>query len=186
MTKSPKYKTISILFAVLITHYSFLSPVQTFAQDSFTTPPASAPYEMTYPGILPDHPFYFLKVAKDNVIGFFKGDPLDRASFSLLQADKYMTASHMLLTQKKNSELAFSSLQRSQDYLEEAIKQTDAAKKEGVGTQEISQKIKVETKKHTMMMEELAKHIDKKDADKFALEKKRADSLTKTAAALRP
>ena len=178
--------TFKYLFVVLLlSPFVFFSSAQiAFAQDSSEPLPTS--YDMTHPGLLPDHPLYFLKVARDNVMGFFKGEPLDRASFALLQADKHMAASQVMLSQKQNSELAYISLETSQDYLEESIRQTASAKKEGIGTEELCQKLKQASQKHLAMFGELKQYVSEEDKKKFEEDRKNAEKLTKMTAALRP
>jgi hypothetical protein len=175
-------KKLVILF--LIFHLSFLISPQTVSADDIELDPTPVSYEMTHPGLLPDHPLYFLKVARDTMTGFFKGKPEEKAAFALQQADKHMVASHMLLVQKDNPELAYTSLQHAQNYLEEAITQTNAAKKEGWDTQEMCQKVKNASKKHVVILTELGKHISPEDKQQFTEEKKRADSLLHMATAL--
>lgn len=173
------------LFAALfIFQMSFLLSAMPATADDLDVDPTPVSYEMMYPGLLPDHPLYFLKVARDNMVGFFKGKPEEKAAFALQQADKHMVASHMLLVQKDNPEMAYTSLQHSQNYLEEAIIHTDAARKEGWNTKEMCQKLKNASKKHVAMLNELGKHISPEDKQQFTVEKKRADSLLHMATAL--
>lgn len=175
-------KKLIIIF--LIFHLSFLISPQIVSADDIKIDPTSVSYEMAHPGLLPDHPLYFLKVARDNMMGFFKGKPEEKAAFALQQADKHMVASHMLLVQKHNPEMAYTSLQQSQNYLEEAITQTNAAKKEGWDTQEMCQRLKNASKKHMAILTELGKHTAPEDKQQFTEEKKRADTLLHMAAAL--
>lgn len=45
-------------------------------------------YLLPYPGILPDHPLYFLKSLRDKILEALIVDPLRKSEFYLLQADK--------------------------------------------------------------------------------------------------
>lgn len=45
-------------------------------------------YLLPYPGILPDHPLYFLKALRDRILEALIVDPLRKSEFYLLQADK--------------------------------------------------------------------------------------------------
>src|SRR5438309_421306 len=56
--------------------------------DSPTPSPVSISYQLPYPGMLPDNPLYFLKVIRDGVWSFLLSNPLKKADFDLLQADK--------------------------------------------------------------------------------------------------
>jgi hypothetical protein len=45
-------------------------------------------YYLPYPGLLPDNPLYYLKAIRENIQKFFISDPLRKAQFDLLQANK--------------------------------------------------------------------------------------------------
>src|SRR5260221_7243175 len=88
-----------LLFLPLLFFVVF-PPKVAFAQELMVSPTAtSSPtptvvqYDLPYPGILPDNPLYTLKVIRDEVVSFFISDPLKKASFDILQADKRIGAS---------------------------------------------------------------------------------------------
>lgn len=54
-------------------------------------------YDLAFPGILPDHPFYKLKVLRDKVVAFFTRDANKKALLYLKLADKGILASAMLV-----------------------------------------------------------------------------------------
>lgn len=58
-------------------------------------------YDLPFPGILPDNPFYKLKVLRDKLSVFFISDPLKRTDYYLLQADKGILATAMLIDKNK-------------------------------------------------------------------------------------
>jgi hypothetical protein len=62
-------------------------------------------YQLPYPGMLPDSPIYKVKVLRDKIISFLITDPQKKTDFYLLQADKGILASSMLVD-KKNYSLA--------------------------------------------------------------------------------
>jgi hypothetical protein len=160
--------------------------ISTVSAQEVTSDPTPTSYELSHPGMLPDHPLYFLKIARDNVMGFFKGDPLDKAAYALLQSDKHIAASHILINQKNNTELANVSLEQAQNYLAQAIDQTEAAKKEGNNITEISQQLKNASKKQLTIVNELEKQTSSQNKEAFILQKKEAEELAKQAHALRP
>lgn len=174
-----KTKYLLALFLVLYSS-SFVS---TPAYAASPTPPSM---EVTYPGLLPDHPFYFLKVAKDNVIGFFKGKPEDRAKYALLQSEKYLGAGHLLITEKKDYKLARISLDNANQALKEAIKQTESAKKEGIATNELCQKIKDTAKKQLEIYTFLEGQYTLDDALNVDSGKKQASELFRVASSMHP
>ncbi len=96
-----------IIFSVIIVLASFLFYTKIFA----VTPPAAvtpAPvvpkveYNLPYPGILPDHPLYFLKQLRDKILDFLITDPVKKAEFYILQADKRLSMGIALTDEKKS------------------------------------------------------------------------------------
>jgi hypothetical protein len=45
-------------------------------------------YALPYPGMLPDHPLYFLKNLRDHIMDFIIRDHIKKAEFNLLLSDK--------------------------------------------------------------------------------------------------
>src|SRR3989344_2381375 len=58
-------------------------------------------YDLAYPGILPDHFLYKLKVLRDKLTVILINDPRKKADYYLLQADKGILATAMLIDQNK-------------------------------------------------------------------------------------
>lgn len=104
-------------------------------------------YTLPYPGILPDSPLYFLKVVRDNLLGFFKSDPLKKADYSLLMADKRLTSASALVD-KKNYPLAITTLSKAGNYFDQAIQKAAKAKGEGKDASEILNRLWVASQKH--------------------------------------
>ena len=70
-------------------------------------------YILPYPGILLDHPLYFLKNLRDQVMEFLISDPTKKAEFSLLQSDKFLAMSQAYVD-KGNWDMVTIALIRSQ------------------------------------------------------------------------
>ena len=101
------------------------------ATDSATmATPTPAPYLLPYPGILPDHPLWFVKAARDTLIGFLIADPLKKAEFNLLQSDKRISAGEALL-KKGKTEPGVSTISKAENYFEKSVKATEEAKGSG-------------------------------------------------------
>ncbi len=84
--------------------------------------PVASQYALPYPGLLPDNPLYFIKVIRDDLVGFFISDPLRKASFYLLQSDKRLAASSSLGKElKRNDGLILTTLSKSTNYLNQAV-----------------------------------------------------------------
>ncbi len=78
------------------------------------TPPAAA-YQFPWPGILPDHPLYKLKVLRNKIIANIIYSPVKRVEFDLLMADKTLYASKLLLD-KGQGELAKETALKGENY----------------------------------------------------------------------
>ena len=70
-------------------------------------------YTLPYPGILPDSPLYFLKTARDKIVSFLISDPLKKAEFNLLAADKRLNSGIFLFNKgKEKYKLALSTISK--------------------------------------------------------------------------
>ncbi len=77
-------------------------------------------YLLPYPGILPDHPLYFLKQVRDGILDRLIMDPLRKAEFHVLQADKRLNMGRMLVDNGKGM-LAEQVISKGENYLERAV-----------------------------------------------------------------
>ncbi len=94
-----------------------------FAQTGSPTTPSPAikiEYTLPYPGVLPDHPLFTLKLLRDRILDFLIVDPLRKAEFYLLQADKRLGMGVSLI-QKGNAELAQKTIAQGETYLSQAV-----------------------------------------------------------------
>ncbi len=118
-----------IVIASLLIIVSLLSFVQTsFAQEA--TVSAKNNYQLPYPGLLPDNPLYSLKAFRDKLIEFLISDPIKKAEFDLLAADKRLAIGVALFDKKKYT-LSETTISKGENYFEDGIKNLDTAKKEG-------------------------------------------------------
>lgn len=76
-----------------------------YAQGSTESASPKVDYTLPYPGILPDHPLYKLKVLRDKLIPLFISAPQKKVEFYLLQTDKGIEATRVLV-KKGDIELA--------------------------------------------------------------------------------
>lgn len=89
-------------------------------------------YDLPYPGILPDSPFYLLKAFRDKLVSFFITDAQKQAEFDLLQADKRLVAAQYLLKEPTHSNsLVSTTVSKAENYFDESITNIAEAKKEG-------------------------------------------------------
>lgn len=164
-----------IILSVITFFFAIYIPLATaYAQEvsSSAASPVSSDYQLPYPGMLPDNPLYFLKVFRDNLTSFFINKPLDKANFDLLQSDKDVEASYLLVTQEEGkTALAFQTYSQAQDYFDQAINQAENAKRQGYSTQNLSKNFLLATQKHEQILEAIAKQTDQKNNDTFKSER---------------
>jgi len=104
-------------------------------------------YQLAYPGILPDHFLYPLKMIRDRVWLFLTTDSLKKADLLLTYADKRIWAAQMLLDKGKD-DLAVSTATKAEKYLEQAAVQGEKAQEAGKNTVAFLEKISQASLKH--------------------------------------
>lgn len=77
-------------------------------------------YLLPYPGILPDHPLYFLKKFRDTVLERLIADPIKKAEFYILQGDKRLNMGIFLVAQSKLA-LAETTVSKGEKYLGKVV-----------------------------------------------------------------
>ncbi len=90
-------KLVSVFIAIVL----FLLPFNAFAKESTTPEIIANDYILAYPGILPDHSLYFLKKIRDKITVFFISKPENKINYYLLQTDKGIHATSLLLDKEK-------------------------------------------------------------------------------------
>jgi hypothetical protein len=152
-------KILSLIFVLLLI---FTLSSKSVAQDSTaseeTTPTPTIveeiQYELPYPGILPDNTLYFLKALRDNLLGIFISDPVKKADYNLLMADKRLVSSEALLKEGKN-ELAITTLSKSGNYFDQSIQKINDAKKQGRDVKSFLDRLLTASKKHQQVILEM-------------------------------
>lgn len=162
--------------------FLLFSPVPSHADDSLPIPsPTITPsdYKLPYPGLLPDSPLYFLKSVRDNIVGFFIGKPLEKADFMLLQSDKQVSASYMLVNQANTkTDLAVATFSQGQDAFDEAIEQTKQAHKQGINVVEMTKKLADANQKHLQVLDQINQQVSTADKSKFQKVRDREKAFT--------
>lgn len=154
--------TFVIAFAILsISVLRSASPRYAF---STPTPPAETlgekeeitiNYDLPYPGeILPDSTLWPLKALRDRLWHLFTFDSSKEAELSLLCADKRLVMSKILFERGK-MEIAYSTLTKSEKYLEEAIINERISRQKGENTTELLGKIANSSLKHRQVIDEI-------------------------------
>ncbi len=160
------------------------------SEDDFgleTPVPPPIEYTLPYPGLLPNHSFYFLKRARDNVMGFLTSNPVKKAEFFLLQSDKQVEATYLLWEQdSKNTELMLVTFREAEKHFHAAIVETDAAKKQGMDIHDLHQRLTLANLKYLERGELIEHSLEKEEKEKFAVEIKKMQELGKEVTALKP
>jgi hypothetical protein len=176
---------IVLLFCLF---FMTVAAIPVHADDNAPLPsptPSPSDYQLPYPGLLPDNPLYFLKSFRDNVMGFFIGKPLDKADFMLLQSDKQVSASDILVTKENKVDLAASTFSQAQDYFDEAIEQTAAAHKQGMNITEMTKKLADAHQKHSQVLDDIMQPLQDSDKKKFQTEHDKEKKFAKMIKALK-
>ena len=128
-----------------------------FAENSLiSTNPAvlNVQYDLPYPGILPDNPLYFLKALRDNVENLFITDPLKKANYDLLMADKRLAAADDLL-KKGKIDLSITTLSKAENYFYLAVQQVTTAKNQGEDVKQTLTNFKTASLKHQQIISQM-------------------------------
>lgn len=129
-------------------------------------------YNLAYPGILPDHPLYFIKALRDRVVSSLITDPLKKSEFSLLQADKRLGAGASLVDKNKD-ELAVTTISKGANYFDSAVSNIRAAHQQKSDIKPLLERLLASSQKHTVVLEDLEKKIDKRYQKGIQHEKER-------------
>jgi hypothetical protein len=136
-------------------------------------------YTLPFPGILPDHPLYFVKSTRDAIMRMFISNPIKKVEFSLLQSDKYLSMAIVYADMKK-WDRAGQTVVQSQKEMEQAIAEVGDARKSGVVIpNNVINNMERSTVKHTQLIEGMKKQSEEKPNGVF---QKSADAFAQLAA----
>ena len=154
----------SIQIAALLIFLLVLSIVKTsvFAlpnlqetQEARETKTSSIVYTLPFPGILPNHPLYFLKTLRDTLIEKMITNDVKKAEFYILQADKRLQMSIVFVGSDKK-ELAEAMRSDAFMYREKSFTMlTKAAAKNVAVPRYVLEKLLVSAKKHEEVLQDM-------------------------------
>ena len=150
-----KNKKLMTIFLIVIS--IFLSSMSTLAQEEASEASSSQEIEYTlpFPGILPDHPLYFLKLFRDKVLDFLVQDPIKRIELDLLMADKRLNMGSFLM-EKGKPVLAEATVFKGEKYFLKITEELQVVKGQNRGMdQSLLSKIKEASLKHEEIILEL-------------------------------
>ena len=138
-----------------------------FAQEISPAPsptPTPIKYDLAYPGMLPDHPLYKLKVLRDKVKLFLTRDPMKKAQYHLLLADKRIHMAAMLVDKGEVELAKETALKGENEYTLLVFLFKDVVKKPDKNFYDRLEKASL---KHQEVLNDIAKKVDKKDKKTF-------------------
>lgn len=106
---------------IIVRPVAAVSPAQTVSPTPTTTVEQKVEYLLPYPGILPDHPLYFLKALRDRILEALIVDPLRKSEFYLLQADKRLNMA-IFFGNKGASSQAAQSVTIARQFMERTVR----------------------------------------------------------------
>jgi len=124
-----------------------VAPKKLVVTPSPTFSPTSVNYSLVYPGILPDHFLYPLKMVRDRLWLFLTLGPVRQAEVRLLFADKRLGAGKALI-EGNQIKLGISTLTKAEKYLEEGLKKLTEAKKANRDIASLKEKYGLALAKH--------------------------------------
>lgn len=162
----------TLLFAFVILHISILSinknarfsfaaslKPSTTPQPTVTITPQKIDYYLVYPGMLPDHPLYKLKMIRDRVSVWFAGNSLKKGNLYLLLADKRLGAGQALIEGNKVP-LGISTVEKGEKYLELAVMQAITSKEAGDDIFSLIDKLKLAVLKHEEILNMIKEKVN--------------------------
>ena len=145
------------LFLILIPAMAYF--VMESSGASVNTPQEKVIYNLPYPGILSDHPLYFVKIIRDRLTEFLTRDNVKKAQLYLLYSDKRV-AMAMTLAKKGKSQPAIEAFSKGEKYFLKIPDLLRAAKEQGgPAPSSFVETLKLSNAKHTELIGELMKTL---------------------------
>lgn len=105
-------------------------------------------YTLPYPGILPDHPLYFIKIVRDKLLQVKTRDNLKKAKLYLLLSDKRIAMAEALAKKGKDS-LAITTFSKGEKYFLKIPDLVKNSKKQGISPEsDFVNNLKLSNAKH--------------------------------------
>lgn len=147
-----------IIKLLLITAIFSFSIVFVYSQTMPTVDNGVA-YELPYAGLLPDHPLYIFKAARDQFTVWSTRDYLKKAQLYLLYSDKRLVMGQQLIKRGK-SKMAITTVSKGEKYFLKIPDILETTRKQGAeATQDFVNKVKLSNAKHIEIIEKMAKEV---------------------------
>lgn len=120
--------------------------------------PTEVEYQLTWPGILPGHVLYPVKMLRDKVLVLLTTNPLKKAELYLKLADKRLWSAD-LLAESGKAELAIETATKAEKYLEQAANQEKEAGEAGEETDLFLTRLNLASRKHEQVLARIRARI---------------------------
>lgn len=153
-------KTMANAFLVILAVFTMLSvtamvSAQKDAEEATEAAKSSGvEYYLPYPGILPGHPLYPIKMLRDRILSFFITDPVKKAEFYLLMADKRLNAGQFLVRYGKQ-QLGEQTMSKGEKYFIQAVDMTKTAGEKGKDIKPLVERMEKAALKHEEILTEI-------------------------------
>ena len=134
-----------------------------FAEESAQS--AIIKYDLAYPGMLPDNPLYKLKVVREKIVASLISDPNKKIAFYLLQADKGILATAMLIDKNKIDLALQTALKAENNY---TLLTQELYRFRQKPDANFFKKLKTAALKHQEVLASLIKRVPEKNKQAFA------------------
>ncbi len=155
--------------------------VENLATEGSVLKPIRVNYELPYPGMLPDNPFYIFKVVRDGIIKRLINDDMKMAKFSLLNAEKRMFAGR-LLADKNKEKLAIETISKGNNYFNDTISAIKHFKKthpKSIDVKPFLLQLDISTQKVLEIQNGIGLSIEKENKEQFKHENERTIGIQK-------
>lgn len=128
--------------------------------------------DLPEPGMLPNHPLYFLKSWSESIGTFFTFGE-ERKAERLFELSERRLSETIALSEHEDSSIAEEAIERYQKQLEQAIQKAKEAKDKGMDMDELLEKISERTLKHQEVLADVYEKVpnEAKPAIQRAMEK---------------
>lgn len=116
-------------------------------------------YNLPYPGIMPDHPLFFLKEIRDYILEWTTRDTVKKAELYLLFSDKRVAMAASLAKSGKDKQSVMAFL-KGEKYFAKIPPLLEISRKQGVSPSgDLIQRLKLSNAKHKELGETLLKDL---------------------------
>ena len=150
------------------------SQVETQQGEEATQSSQPVDYALTWPGILPDHFLYPMKMIRDRIWLFLTTDSLRKTELLLKMADKRVWSASML-ADKQKYDLATSTALKAEGYLKQSVEQEAIARGEGKDTGALLKNLVKAGMKHEEILRQIKEQVP--DSNKASIDNAINDNL---------